>query len=203
MLFFRILDYLIVEKGHTDLVLDMAHSLMERAAQKRNVPQIAVPNDWISLAKGLRPNQPFNVVELLYTDFLNWRSSNANGKLYSDFFPEFKWSLGVRWGITRHSLCQSESFDSNSPCTTYGVDAFMFYKMSRKYGPSKAYSKRPSISVTKLESLMKYLNNAKISRIHLAFYYNLPVTGNDKVVNSLKTIMKNRFDSEHVLEKNL
>ena len=189
----------VVEKGHTDLVLDMAHSLLERAARKQNAPQIAVPNDWIKLATQVRPKQPFQVKQMVFSDFLDWRASKAKGKLYTDSFTEFKWKEGSRWEISRHSLCQSNDFNEHQSCDAFYVDATYFNQLSRKYGPPNAYKQPLSISVSKLESLMKYLNNAKIPRIYLPFYYNLRVDGDSKIISELKKTMKNRFNNENVL----
>ena len=147
--------FLFLEQGHTDLVLDLAHSLIERMARKKNPPQVGVPQDWIEIAKSVRPQQPFNVIEMEYSDFQNWKTSNANGKEYSDFFPKFKWKEGCRWGITRTSLCQSDTFNNEDSCIRQKIPENEMRKLALNYGPPRAYSKRLEISVSKLESLMK------------------------------------------------
>ena len=163
----------------------MVHSLVERKAKRKSSP-IGVPDDWINLLKEIRPAKPVHIINMVFSDFIDWKTS-ANGKLYSDFYNSFKWKEGVRWGITRNHLCQSNSFDANDICEDYEVDATRMKFLSTKYSPPRAYRDRQTISLSKLESLVQYVKNAKIPRKHLLFYLNLPVDGFPLAIKELKS----------------
>ena len=188
----------LAEKGHTDLVLDMVHSLLERKAKRSSEP-IGLPEDWVTLLSSIRPEKPLNIINMVYTDFLNWKSS-TNGKIYTDFYNNFKWKNGVRWGISRTHLCQSDSFQENVPCEDYVVETTQIQRLSRNYGPPPAYSERQKISISKLESLAQYVKNAKIPRKNLPFYINLPVDGFPLAIKELKDKLLS-LDTETKLTK--
>ena len=172
---------------------------MERKARVKNAPQIGVPLDWVNIAKSVRPEQPFIVIEMTYNDFQDWKTSNApTGKQYSDFFPNFKWKEGNRWGITRNSLCQSHDIYLERECKVVKILDYEMRKLSSKYGPPQAYERRLGISLSKFESLLKYIHNAKIPRKHIQFFYDLPVSGQLAAVNELKETLRRR-DIEGVL----
>ena len=182
------------------MILDMAHSLMERKAKRRNAPQIAVPSDWIDIARTVRPDQPFVVIEMTYSDFKDWKISNApKGKLYADCFPNFKWKEGNRWGITRNSLCQNDSVNLEGGCRITKIPDYEMRRLSLKYGPPQAYNSRLKISVSKFESVLKYISNSKIPHRYVKFYYDLPVSGDDKIVRELKQTLR-KWDDENVLD---
>ena len=183
------------EKGHTDLIVDMVHSLVERKAKRKNSP-IGIPDDWVALLKEIRPSNPVNVINMVHSDFINWKTS-ANGKLYTDFYNNFKWKEGVRWGITRNRLCQSNSFSTDEICVDYEVEATRMKSLSMKYSPPRAYTDRQTISLSKFESLAQYVKNAKIPRKHLLFYLNLPVDGFPRAIKELKSKLSS-LDTEHL-----
>ena len=133
-----------------------------------------------------------------HTDFYDWKASSTK-QLYADSFAEFKWKFGVNWQISRRSLCSRETFDDSTHCDAYYVDAMFFRRLSQSYGPPKAYKERRSIPLSKLQSVMSYLNNCKIPGKNLAFFLNLPVEGDTKKIADLKLAMRAKFNTENVI----
>lgn len=72
-----------LEKGHTQMEVDSAHSLIERRLKNKD---IYLPTDYIHVCREARPNKPFIVKYLAYTDFLNL----TNIRYYNNIRPGYK-----------------------------------------------------------------------------------------------------------------
>lgn len=116
-----------LEKGHTQMEVDSAHSLIERRLKNRD---IYLPTDYISICREARPSKPFNVKYLQYGDFLN--------------FNDLKYIRSIRPGYKTGDPTVAEL-----KCLKYSNNGEIFYKLSYK----EEWKIFPQRSLNKLNQL--------------------------------------------------
>lgn len=155
------------EVGHTDLILDMAHSTIDEKVRRSQ--SISHPDEWKQLIKTCRPKQPFKVRELKREEIINWHYKPKSGN-FSSKIPLMKWSEGVSWRFSRGIMYVRANFPSFS-ARGFSYD---FQQLSETYSPPIAYPEPLPISFEKKVELLELIKEARIPIAYLNFYLSLP-----------------------------
>ena len=65
------IDHKFFESGHSQMECDSVHSAIDTAGKR--VMEVYAPSDWIMIAKSARKKDPYQVIELTHSDFLDYK----------------------------------------------------------------------------------------------------------------------------------
>lgn len=154
-----------LEKGHTQMEVDSAHSLIERKLKNKD---IYLPTDYIHICREARPTKPFVVKYLKFDDFLDLTSL----KYYSNIRPGYK--IGDPTVSDIRSLC----YDSKGEISyklNYSDEWKMYTKrpnLTGNFPISQHYTERLKIKADKFSHLQ--LLKKEMDSVFWQFYDEIP-----------------------------
>lgn len=175
----KIIEQKYLTKGHTQMVCDTVHSLIERKLRKR---EIYLPGEFISITKQARQH-PFPLdAKYLHYDFF---------KNYAE--PKYQWYSTIRPGSSKVNDIKALKYTPEGTIyykTDFDLEYLplparknkMFDLLRTEITYSDLYTEQPAISLEKYEHLMA-ITEVLDSDFH-SFYKNLHHEKNRKKVNS-------------------
>ena len=169
----EIVDQKFLVRGHTDMEVDSMHGVIEKSYQ---VSTVMVPDDLHNVIRVARRNNPYEIIPMEHSDFINFKSSNRKFG-------------NVRWTDVRQIRYLKE--EPNYIYVKYSFDSrfesICLRKPTRKSKANSsfqlAYNSRLPISCKKKKDLLKGCKEGIIPAEYHNFYQNLP--SSEEVVDRL------------------
>jgi hypothetical protein len=163
--------------GHTEMECDSMHSAIE--SSKKYGQKVNIPDDWHNIIRAARKRQPYVIVPLEYSDFLDFKPyCRALNMKIDETGKPVKW-LKLRQVEFRKNS-PNKMFIKYNFADPYTIVHIKREKKNRNKAPvkdvqveQKYHSLRP-ISQAKKQDLVRLCQTGAVSATYLPFYQALP-----------------------------
>ena len=172
----EIVDQKFLVTGHTQMEVDSMHSAIERC---RKVTKVNIPNDWYNIMRSARRRNPYTVIPLEYSDFLDFKNCHQDK-------PNMKVDLEgkqVRWD----SIVQLRYVRADKQHIFFKYDFdeshFRAIKLSKNtrsakgmvpLAPPQLYKNQLPINKDKKKDLVGLCSKGIIPKEYTRYYTSLP-----------------------------